>query len=158
MSSLRDLFQFLVSFPSIGRFLAFQYSIDINYSNLCEFSEMSYVVPGPGSTRGIKKCFRFATDKDLGTIIGLVTSSQVQEFKKRGLHFQFLGNRKLQLIDIQNLFCEIDKYSREIPAYNPDGHRIKQKFKANLTPVHFVLPKKWNNSFFKETTNGTASR
>ena len=35
----------------------FNYSIDINYSNLVDFSEMSFVYPGPGALDGIKKCF-----------------------------------------------------------------------------------------------------
>lgn len=41
----------------MGKFLAFQYAIDINYSELCDFSEMDYVVAGPGAHSGISKIF-----------------------------------------------------------------------------------------------------
>ena len=33
------------------------------------------------------------------------------------LDFQNLWGRRLQLIDCQNLFCEVDKYSRVYPAH-----------------------------------------
>lgn len=47
--SLRDVYDLLRSYPSIGRFLAYQYAIDLNYSTVVDFSEMSFVVAGPGA-------------------------------------------------------------------------------------------------------------
>ena len=41
----------------MGDFLAFQYVIDLNYSPLINFSEMDFVVPGPGARSGFRKCF-----------------------------------------------------------------------------------------------------
>ena len=46
---LQQVFQLLRSYPMIGDFLAYQYAIDINYSELINFSENSFVVPGPGA-------------------------------------------------------------------------------------------------------------
>ena len=40
----------------MGDFLAFQLLIDLNYSNLTDFSEMDFVVAGPGARDGIRKC------------------------------------------------------------------------------------------------------
>lgn len=144
MKTLEDLYLFFLNYPTIGNFLAFQYSIDINYSNLCDFSEMDFVVAGPGAIRGINKCFDNVSKKDYSSIIKTVAINQDYEFKKRNLDFQFINNRKLQLIDIQNLFCEIDKYSRQIEAYNTTNQRIKQKFKQNPSPVSCVIPSKWS--------------
>ena len=57
LKSLEELYFLLKSYPSLGSFLAFQYAIDINYSELTDFSEMDFVVPGPGAKDGIRKCF-----------------------------------------------------------------------------------------------------
>ena len=53
--SLKQLYEILLSYPTLGTFLAFQFAIDINYSELCDFNEMSFVVSGPGAKNGIKK-------------------------------------------------------------------------------------------------------
>jgi len=55
--SMRQAFTLLRSCPSIGDFLAYQYVTDVNYSELTNFSEMEFVVPGPGAKDGIRKCF-----------------------------------------------------------------------------------------------------
>jgi hypothetical protein len=144
MKTLEDLYLFFLNYPTIGNFLAYQYSIDINYSNLCDFSEMDFVVAGPGAIRGINKCFRNVSRKDYSSIIEFVANNQDNEFKKRNLDFHYINNRKLQLIDIQNLFCEIDKYSRQIQIYNTKNQRIKQKYKQNLNPVTCLTPSKWS--------------
>ena len=48
-----------------------------------------------------------------------------------GFSFRGLNGRRLQLIDCQNLFCEVDKYARlahpEITGYSGRS-RIRQRF------------------------------
>lgn len=145
--TMQDVFLILRSFPMLGDFLAFQYAIDINYSPLTNFSEMSFVVPGPGAYAGLQKCFSDFGGLNEVDLILLVAKKQEEEFEKRGIVFKTLGDRKLQLIDCQNLFCEIDKYSRV--AY-PDikskqaRTKIKQKYKCNPQPIDFFYPPKWN--------------
>ena len=56
--SLTELYEILLSYPTLGSFLAYQFAIDINYSELCDFSEMSFVIAGPGAKNGIVKCFK----------------------------------------------------------------------------------------------------
>lgn len=55
--SLQQVFEILRSYPSLGNFLAFQFTTDLNYSQLIDFSEMDFVVAGPGARDGIRKCF-----------------------------------------------------------------------------------------------------
>ena len=55
--TMRDAFSLLRSYPSIGDFLAYQFVTDLNYSEITNFSEMEFVVPGPGALDGIRKCF-----------------------------------------------------------------------------------------------------
>jgi hypothetical protein len=112
-SSLRAVYETLRSFPSLGDFLAFQFAIDLNYSEVTDFSEMDFVVAGPGARDGIRKCFSDAGGLDEREIIEVVAKMADEEFERLRLTFPRLGgSRPLQLIDCQNLFCEVDKYAR----------------------------------------------
>lgn len=144
--SMQAVFQTLHEQPAIGDFLAYQYAIDLNYSTLTDFSENDFVMPGPGSLRGVAKCFSDSGSLSPSDIIRYVTDHQEQELEKRDLKFRTLWGRPLHLIDVQNLFCEVDKYSR---VYHPeisssDGRkRIKQIFRPNSKPIAYFFPPKW---------------
>jgi hypothetical protein len=144
--SLGDLYFLLRSYPLLGEFLAYQYAIDINYSEVTGFSESDFVMPGPGSRSGIGKCFATPGCYAESEIIALVTDRQQIEFEKRGLDFLYIGGRPLQQIDIQNVFCEIDKYARvRFPDISGKQNRtrIKHRFHANPTPIDYLYPPKW---------------
>lgn len=144
--NLMEIYQLLLEFPSVGKFLAFQYAIDINYSELCDFSEMDYVVAGPGAHSGISKIFLDTNGYSDEYIIRLMAENQEEEFKRLGLKFEYLEKRKLQLIDCQNIFCEVDKYTRvAFPNYKGNNRsRIKQHFIPNLAqPIDYFYPPKW---------------
>lgn len=144
---LEDLFRVLLKYPLIGDFLGYQYAIDLNYSNIIDFSESEFVVPGPGARNGIRKCFANGMSIPEADVIRLVTDLQEQEFQLRGIDFKWLGGRRLQLIDIQNLFCEIDKYARvRFPQIGglTNRTRIKQRFRASDQEIKYWYPPKWN--------------
>jgi hypothetical protein len=146
VESMQEAFELLRSYPGIGDFLAFQYLIDLNYSSMLEYDEMDYVVAGPGAKDGIRKCFGKASSGIEREIIRYMAISQEEHLDRLGLDFHRIGNRPLQLIDCQNLFCETDKYAR---VAHPDikgisgRSRIKQAFRTHggLPPVWF--PPKW---------------
>ncbi|MCF3706268.1 nucleotide kinase domain-containing protein, partial [Salmonella enterica] len=54
---MQQAFELLRAYPTIGDFLAYQFITDINYSQITNFSEMDFVIPGPGARDGIRKCF-----------------------------------------------------------------------------------------------------
>lgn len=145
-TGLGAAFEFLTSFPGIGRFLGFQYAIDVNYSTVTNFDEMEFVVAGPGAIDGISKCFTSTGGLNCEEIIRLITEQQELHLKQLGLSFRSLFGRPLQLIDCQNLFCEISKYSR---VAHPDvvgksqRTRIKQKFSPRQDPLRVWFPPKW---------------
>lgn len=146
VKSLRQAFELLRSYPMIGDFLAYQYAIDINYSRLTDFSEMDYVVPGPGARSGIRKCFRTPGGLSESDIIRAVADKQEEEFSRLGLQFETLWGRRLQLVDCQNLFCETDKYARIVhPNAVGLGGRtcIKQVFRPRSSDVRLWYPPKW---------------
>ena len=145
-SSLEQVFKLLLSCPSLGPFLAFQFAIDLNYSGICSFSEMDYVVAGPGARDGIRKCFADTAGLSEEDVIRVVTERASGEFERLGLRFRDLWGRQLQLIDCQNLFCEVDKYARVAhPEFSGASGRmrIKQRFSPAPRPVPQWYPPKW---------------
>jgi hypothetical protein len=145
--SLEEVYRILISYPSFGSFLAFQYTIDLNYSSAINFSEMDFVVAGPGAKSGIMKCFDQLGDYTYEDVIKLVVESQEEECERLGLELPTLWGRKLQLIDCQNLFCEVDKYLRVTrPELNGSAGRtrIKQKYTFSKGPISLFFPPKWN--------------
>ena len=143
---MQDAFELLLSYPTIGDFLAYQYVTDINYSEVTNFSEMDFVMPGPGALDGIRKCFSSLGGLNEPEIIKIVAERQVDEFARLGLQFRTLFGRRLQLIDCQNLFCEVDKYARVAhPEFmgRTGRSRIKQKFAPIAKPIAFWYPPKW---------------
>jgi hypothetical protein len=134
----------LSAYPGLGPFLSYQFVTDINYSSFLRLSEMEFVVPGPGARDGLRKCFKSFGDYSEEDVIQWVAERQDQEFADRGLEFHRLGKRGLQLIDCQNVFCEVDKYARVVhpEAVGLTGRvRIKQKFHSNgPIPAPFYPP------------------
>lgn len=144
--TMQEGFEKLRAYPTIGDFLAYQFITDINYSEITSFSEMDFVVPGPGARDGLRKCFTDPGGLNEPELIRLMADLQEQEFERLGLNFQSLWGRRLQLIDCQNLFCEVDKYARVAHpqvAGRTGRTRIKQKFEPTLTPIELFYPPKW---------------
>lgn len=144
--SMREAFELLRSFPLVGDFLAYQLVTDINYSELTEFSEMEFTMPGPGAKDGIRKCFTTLGGLSEIDVIKLMADRQQYEFERLGLAFKSLWGRPLQLIDIQNLFCETDKYARvKHPTISgiSGRTRIKQKFVETAQAIDYFYPPKW---------------
>lgn len=143
---LEDIYNILLSYPTIGTFLAYQYTIDINYSELVDFDEMEFVVAGPGAKAGIRKCFSNSGEYSQEYIIRYMCERQKEEFNRLGLNFITLWGRDLQLVDCQNIFCETDKYSRVKYPNIKDSNgriRIKQKYRMKENPIEYFYPPKW---------------
>jgi hypothetical protein len=144
--SMSDAFMLLRSYNMIGDFLAYQFATDLNYSTLTNHSEMEFVVPGPGARDGLRKCFETYGGLNESEVIRLVADRQQAEFERLGLTFKSLWGRPLQLIDCQNIFCEVDKYARvrhpEVTGIT-GRTRIKQRFRESLQSVSIWFPPKW---------------
>ena len=146
MRKMQPAFELLRSYPTIGDFLAYQFVTDINYSEVTDFSEMEFVIPGPGARDGLRKCFADSAGLNEAELIRLVADNQEREFERLGIKFQPLWGRRLQLIDCQNLFCEVDKYARvahpEVSGIS-GRTRIKQKFSPTGPLERPWYPPKW---------------
>ncbi|HEX2897194.1 MAG TPA: nucleotide kinase domain-containing protein [candidate division Zixibacteria bacterium] len=151
--SMQKAFCILREYPMLGDFLAYQYVIDLNYSSILSFSEMDFVMPGPGARSGLNKCFSSLGNISEPELIRFVTEIQEEEFQRRGIKFTTLWGRTLQLIDIQNLFCEIDKYSRiAYPSFaGGNGRkRVKQRYLPKKEAIEYWYPPKWGIDTTKE--------
>ena len=145
-SSMRAGYELLLGYRGIGPFLAYQLITDLNYTRVLDFSEMEFVMAGPGARSGLRKCFADFGDYDEADLIRFVADRQEHEFATRGIGFEDLWGRPLQLIDCQNLFCEVDKYARVVhPEVLGTGgrSRIKQRFQPVEDPVEVWFPPKW---------------
>lgn len=144
--SMKAVFEVLTAYPSIGGFLGYQLATDLNYSHHLSFGEDEFVSAGPGALDGVAKCFDDLGDLSAEDIITWTYDTQEEQFAARGVCFDDLWGRPLQLIDCQNLFCEISKYSRA--AYpqvkgNSRRNRIKQRFTPRADGLTAWYPPKW---------------
>lgn len=146
LKTMREGFGLLRSFPMIGDFLAYQFVTDINYSSITNFSEMEFVVAGPGALDGLKKCFPDMIPGEAASLIQLVCEEQERFQADYGIEPIQIFGRPLQLIDCQNLFCETDKYARvahpQIKGYS-GRTRIKQAYRTAGSLPEPVFPDKW---------------
>ena len=145
-ATMRRAYEVLLGYPALGPFLAYQFTIDLNYASQMPFSEMDFVMPGPGARDGIRKCFGRSADGIEADVIRYMADSQQEHFARLGLAFRGLKGRPLQLIDAQNLFCEVDKYARvahpEIAGISGRS-RIKQSYRLDAAPLQAWFPPKW---------------
>jgi len=150
-SSLKGMYELLLEVPTFGAFLAFQCTSDINYSPITDDDESEFVVPGPGALDGVAKCFGVSSALDCTRIIMWLAENQRQEMNRYcDTEFENLWGRSLMPIDIQNLFCEVSKYTR---VSHPDAKgvsgrtRIKQSFKPTGQLPKPFFPPKWKLNY-----------
>ena len=137
--TMKEAFDIIKSYPLIGNFMAYQLVTDINYSEVVDWREDEFTVAGPGSLRGIKKCFIDIGDMSNEDIIRYMYEHQDEEFKRLNLDFKRIGDRPLQLIDCQNIFCELDKYCREkVPELKSNRTKIKKKYVYKKEKIEYM--------------------
>ena len=146
-TSLKSVYEYLRCFPFIGVFLSYQFTIDLNYSDLINFSENDFTIPGPGAREGAKLCGYGDKVKDIQDAIHHIVRNQVELSEQSGFPPVTLFGRPLHAIDVQNLFCEVYKYLRYQGYAEPRrsesrGHR-DWTFKPKTTPIKFGFPDKW---------------
>lgn len=157
---LEEVFWLLRAYSGLGDFLAFQFAIDLSYSSAVPFDDTGFAVAGPGALDGISKCFPHTTIGSAASVIHRYWEQQEEQFDQRGILFPGLFGRRLSPIDIQNVFCEISKYSRvafpEVAGVAGRA-RIKQRYTPSgpLPPPFF--PPKWGLTITPGTSSPTTT-
>jgi hypothetical protein len=143
-SSLHQVYALLHGYPLMGDFMSYQIAIDLNYSDLIDFSENEFTKAGPGALRGVNKVFESLGDYTPTDVIHWMVDHQEAAFESFGLPFDGLWGRPLHAIDCQGLFCETDKYCREAaPELTSARKRIKARFSVTSEPIKLFFPPKW---------------
>jgi hypothetical protein len=162
LPTLADAYELLLRYSGIGKFLAFQYAIDLNYSSLIDHDEAGFVIAGPGALDGLAKCFSSLGRYSPEEAIHWICDRQEDAFRERGLDFQTLYGRRLQPIDCQNLLCEISKYARvahPTVAGVSGRTRIKQSYRPSADgPATPMFPPKWGLSMQQADQERRCSR
>jgi len=143
-NSFEGLVRTLEGYPLMGPFMAYQTAVDLNYSELTDFSENDYTQAGPGAVRGLAKVFENLGDYTPSEAIQWMVDQQEVEFERLDLPFSGLFGRPLHAIDCQGLFCETDKYCREAaPELASNRSRIKARYRPSMTSLELFFPPKW---------------
>jgi hypothetical protein len=144
--NLRQVYELLRELPSLGPFLAYQYAVDVAYSPVTGADESQFVVAGPGALDGICKCFTDTDGAGPAAIIAWMRDTSRDHFARLGLDFRDLWGRWPTLIDWQNVFCEVSKYTRASHPHIEGLHgrtRIKQQFRQTPSRIDYRFPPKW---------------
>jgi hypothetical protein len=131
-AGLREVYELLLGLPSLGPFLACQYAVDLAYSAVTRADESQFVVAGPGALDGISKCFAGTGGLPAAEVIAWMRDTSRGHLERLGLEFTDLWGRWPTLIDWQNVFCEVSKYTRATHPHvrGVSGRtRIKQEFR-----------------------------
>lgn len=146
-ASLEPSFEMLQSLYGFGDFLAYQFAQDFAYGADHAVDFDTFVVPGPGCRRGMYRVFPAYFLENLPAVLKCLHRHQRELFAEYGADFEWLrdGTRTyyLSVPDIQNLFCEFEKYSRVHVGTTDVVGFVKNVFKPTgpLTPA--VLPRSW---------------
>lgn len=147
VGNLRAVHELLRGLPSLGPFLAYQYAVDLAYSPVTSADEMEFVVAGPGALDGISKCFTDTGGLAPADVVAWMCDTSREHFARLDLAFEDLWGRWPTLIDWQNVFCEVSKYTR-VSHPHVQGvagrSRIKQEFRPTAAPVDYRFPPKWD--------------
>ena len=143
-TSMATVYNQLRNYPLIGDFLAYQYTIDFNFSPVLNFDEDSFVKAGIGAIRGINKCFSSYGNNYEDAIYYIHNHFDALQEKYGYTNFRPLPGRKPKLIDLQNCFCETDKYLRvKMPELKVGNVRIKQHYKPSIEGIDYYFPESW---------------
>lgn len=144
--TMEGAYEIIKSYPSVGKFLAYQLLIDLNYGPHLNFSEMEFVVSGPGCDSGLHKMFGAASRGIEADIIRWMALNQHWYFSHYGPPFSALFGRPMQLIDVEHWTCETDKYARvacpDIPGLGGRA-QVKARWEQSDKPVTAWYPPKW---------------
>jgi len=116
--------------------LAYQFALDFSYNHLM-FDYEKFIVPGIGCQRGMRRVWPHLKLIELPSVLKRLTINGIPSFPVLtvdGKEFPLRGN------DMQNLFCEYDKYCR----VRDDGKSIKNNFSRTLSPLEQpYIPSAW---------------
>ncbi|KAF9552701.1 hypothetical protein CPC08DRAFT_673900 [Agrocybe pediades] len=159
---MANVYEYIISFPSMGPFSTYQLMLCLSYTNLLNFHQDDFVISGPGSQSGLNKLFGKSMNDGRTTVVDFeaevmryMANTQDEHFKRLGLQFSGLGpnNLPMSIADIEHTLCEVDKYCRVAhPQLKGKRTHITRNFKVpeplkvgEGKPNPAILPKAWSH-------------
>jgi hypothetical protein len=141
-NSQQEIFDMLRSIKGVSNFLSYQMFVDFTYIPGFKFSENEFTISGPGCSQGISYLFEDKSGMNDEECIFWVRDNMVNEWVKRGLEtdldslFDHLPkeDRCLNVMMLENSFCELSKYTKAITGKG----RPKQRFKSQQ-PIEEII-------------------
>ena len=122
-------------YPLHGKsFLPMQHLTDLNYSEVINFDEDDFIVPGPGALDGIRKCW--------GTIPAKISPSDIIRgcVEDQETFFQAVGEEPVRLFGRRRLHaigCIPDALPEHIgPFRSTDSERRRSSLQDRYHPSH----------------------
>jgi len=133
MQTAKEVFDFFKSINGFGDFLAMQFTTELGWLDSTQYGGNEFVIPGNGAVRGLKK-------------LGVPEKFHSQAIKELS-EMNLLSDSPwmpLTYMDIQNTFCEYDKFTRYNGGFDNGGReKQKRKRRANSEPItDFTLTNK----------------
>jgi hypothetical protein len=110
--NLKQIFQSTFNLMGLGAFLAYEVTIDLNYTWLVseDVTEDDFVNPGPGCKNGLN--YMWPNRRDYVNMITQLRQQQEEYFNLYGLDFKRYDDKELTLRNIEHSLCEFSKYAR----------------------------------------------
>jgi hypothetical protein len=121
-NSPKEVFDTLTSIPWMGAFLVYQWIIDFTYCEDYWFSENEFTVSGPGCTKGLNLLFKDRDGMTHEECLFWLRDHQFELLKPFGYDPYSLFDdlpeydRVLTIMDLENIFCELQKYLKNVEA------------------------------------------
>ncbi len=133
-SSQKEVFEALCNMEGIGDFLAYQIFVDLTYIKDFPFSENEFTVAGPGCRKGIDYLF---IDKDGMSYEECIfwIRNNWEKFKQEEVFFDPKEDmvdlkqcdRVMNVMSLENCFCEFSKYYRAIKGLGRPRNNYKPR-------------------------------
>lgn len=136
----KEVFKHLSSSMGIGPFLGYQMFVDLTYIEEFPFSENEFTIAGPGCKNGLNFLFKDKGGMSYEECLFWVRDNIEREFeehlgKSLDPHRLFADlpeeDRCLNVMSLENCFCELSKYIRAIT----DTGRPRKKYKQNKEEI-----------------------
>ena len=118
----KEAFLALKNFCGIGEFLGYQMWVDMTYIKEFPFSENEFTVAGPGCKMGLDFLFVDKAGLSYEELLFWMRDNIDEEFKRRGFKWNPKklmvdlpeNERYMNLMSLENCFCEFSKYCRTL--------------------------------------------
>jgi alpha-glutamyl/putrescinyl thymine pyrophosphorylase clade 1 len=110
--TLNDVRLVIEQFPKIAGFVGPQFTMDLNYGPWLNLPHDTFCVAGPGAKKGVEDCFANHGGNHTDVIKAVWQHQDVCSLAAIGQRTPILQGRKPSAMNVQNFFCEFQKYNR----------------------------------------------